>query len=282
MKLLVGSIFVDDSPEQEAWLDLQLKFLQATTPKFEHVSVLWKRHTENFLKKTNLIEPQRHYTQSEAHLRGLTYLLYYFGERQSEFDCFLVLDSDAFPIKKDWLPELHTAMSPSVVADGSGAILMEKKREWEIAAVVRPENLENRLHASVLFIKDKKDLPKITFVNDKVMGLAGSVEQDVCIPHYQFVARELAYPLVRSNRSNIHPVACGIYYNMFYHHCCGSGRDFQLRSDSYWNMKLNTNQYTRQLFADPSGFVGKLAGWTPDQYPQWQETTNDDVSLSVS
>ena len=99
MKLLVGSVFTDDSPIQQQWLDLQLKFLKATTEDFDHVTVLWKRQTSTFFSKTNVIEPQTKYTLSEAHLKGFEYLVYYFTERMEEFEYFLILDSDAFPIK---------------------------------------------------------------------------------------------------------------------------------------------------------------------------------------
>jgi hypothetical protein len=37
-QLLVGSIFRDGGPDQAEWLDLQLRFLRATTPSFDHVS----------------------------------------------------------------------------------------------------------------------------------------------------------------------------------------------------------------------------------------------------
>ena len=269
MKLLVGSVFVDDSPIQERWLDLQLKFLGATTEEFEHVVVLWVRQTDAFFKKTNVIEPKVHYRLSEAHSRGLTYLTYYFSERMEEFDAFLFLDSDAFPIKKGWLPELMQAMEPRPVLDHDGVILTQLGNSYEIAAAIRTENLEQRLHASVLFVKDRQHLPKLKFPYERRgLDLKGDPEEDILILPYEDQARHLAFPLMRSNRKNVHPLASGVYYDMFYHHCCGS-RDFKLRANEYWQWTLGSacgSERSNELMSDPTKFVSDLAGWSTGRY----------------
>lgn len=269
MKLLVGSVFMDDSPIQQQWLDLQLKFLKATTDEFDHAVILWKRQTDTFFRKTNVIEPKTHYTLSEAHTRGLNYLFYYFMERMEEFDAFLVLDSDAFPIKAGWLPELMRAMEPRPVLNSDGTILKELGNSYEIAAAVRSENLEQRLHSSVLFIKNRQVLPKLSAEYGQLgLDLKGDPEQDVFLPTYE-KDRHLAFPLVRSNQRNIHPLGCGVYYDMFYHHCCGSGRPFALRAVEYWKWTMGevpTSQLTKTLMSNPEEFVANLAGWSPERY----------------
>lgn len=269
MKLLVGSVFMDDSPIQQQWLDLQLKFLKATTENFEHAVVLWKRQTDNFFRKTNVIEPKTHYTLSEAHTRGLNYLFYYFMERMEEFDSFLVLDSDAFPIKTGWLPELTRAMEPRPVLNQDGSILHEFGNLYEIAVAVRSENLEQRLHSSILFIKNGQSLPKLSAEYGQLgVDLKGDPEQDVFLPYYE-KERHLAFPLVRSNQRNIHPLGCGVYYDMFYHHCCGSGRPFALRAVEYWKWTMGevpTSHLTQLLMKSPERFVADLAGWSTDRY----------------
>lgn len=239
MKLLVGSVFIDDSPAQERWLDLQLKFLSQTTEDFEHVAVVWKQETGAFLKKTWTISPPGAYQHSEAHAQGLNYLL----TQCNEYDHCLILDSDAFPIVSGWMPKLLKAM------DGC-----------EIATAIRPENLEQRFHASILF---SKTIPHGTVENGVVgANLAGNLERDVHLPYYQ-EHPNLVFPLLRSNGYNVHPVACGLYYNMFYHHCCGAGRGNL--SNQYWRVigreyDANMLTFTERLMSDPEEFINTLKG----------------------
>ena len=93
-KLLVGSVFINDSPIQEKWLDLQLKYLKATTEDFDHVVVLSEGKTsENFSNKTNVLIPEdltKH--ASEAHFHGLNMLHNYFIERQNDYAQVLIMD----------------------------------------------------------------------------------------------------------------------------------------------------------------------------------------------
>lgn len=276
-KLLVGSVFTDDSLVQQHWLDLQLRFLEITTESFEHVAVLWKRQGNAFFERTTVIEPQTHYAASEAHIRGLTYLLYYFTERMEEFDHFLILDSDAFPIKQGWVLELIAAMEPKPVMDTDGTVLLETGHNYDLAMPIRAENLERRLHACVLFVKDRASLPKMTFDYVKVGNdLLGQPEEDVALTEGS--SRQYSvYPLMRSNQCSVHPLACGVYYDMFYHHCCGSGREFNLRANQYWLSSIQATadmaQFTKSLMSDPSGFVSKLAGWSPERYAKFEVRT---------
>jgi hypothetical protein len=102
------------------------------------------------------------------------------------------------------------------------------------------------------------------------MDLRGNMEGDVCVSAYQNERRRKVWPLMRSNQFNLHPVVCGIYYDMFYHHGCGSGRrdiKTMLRSGDYWDVSADEmSQYTRRLMDNPKEFVGKLAGWRPEKY----------------
>jgi hypothetical protein len=51
--------------------------------------------------------------------------------------------------------------------------------------------------------------------------LVGNEERDVGIEHFESHRKEV-FTLVRSNQFNVHPVMCGVYYDMFYHHGLGS------------------------------------------------------------
>lgn len=276
MKILVGSVFAADDDVNHQWLDLQLKFLRATTPDFEHVAVIWGgKKTDNFSQTNSIFPDDNPDGAGECHLSGLNIITSYFREREKEFTHFLYLDSDAFPIKVGWGAELANQMQEQPVMEG-GSFTRMVGRNYEIAIVVRAENLENRLHASVLFVKGKF-LSHVSFHKSAFgMDLRGNSEMDIHLPEYEAERRDQAFALMRSNKHNVHPLACGVYYNMFYHHGCGSkARHFLVRGNStastakpYWDSfgDLNTEGLTEQLLESPSSFVSNLAGWTPSRY----------------
>lgn len=278
-KLLVGSVFADDSPTQQKWLDLQLKFLSETTDDFDHIVVLSDGKTNDYFEqKTKVLIPEDTSPKcNEAHNFGLNRLLEYFKQNQNDFENFLFIDADAFPIKKNWMASLLRKMQPQERIDfNTGAILPNKMKgkDYEIAVALRSENLETRLHASILFVK-KKFLDKISFSIGLVGNdLAGNQEQDIYVPNYQYELRHMALPLIRTNKFNLHPLACGIYFDMFYHHACGSGRPFNLRAaDNYLASFIpgiiDVSGYTEKLMADPCEFVQQLAGWNPTRYAKF-------------
>jgi hypothetical protein len=252
--LLVGTIFCKDSPLQRKWLDLQLAFLKTTTQDFDHVAVLYGEYdSDYFSSRTEVIRINSPITDNIAHVTGLKFLAETFRSKRNMYRHFLFLDSDAFPIRTDWFD-----------------VLISKMRHHSIALPLRTENLETRIHASVLFSKnhvlDDLDFTVTQVGND----LLGGPESDVLVKKFQEERRREVFTMVRSNKLNIHPVMCGVYFDCFYHHCCGSGRAYNLRSKDYWDMicdkDINPNSYTEQLMKDPSDFIGKLAGWSPERY----------------
>lgn len=272
-RLLIGSVFANDSPQQQQWLDLQLKYLQATTPEFDHLAVVMTGTTNSyFADHTNVLVPENTTeTASVAHLIGLQLLKQEFDKRVDSYDNFLFIDSDAFPIRMNWTNVLLRSMEPQdQFVNGTAISLGTTGRNYEIAVALRSENLETRLHASILFAK-KQALPHLGFT-DNVVGndLLGNPEEDINLDVYQNQRRNFAMPLIRTNQYNVHPLACGIYYDMFYHHCCGSGRHFNVRSNSYFGRIIPSVQdlshLTNQLMNSPNEFIHKLAGWNPSKY----------------
>jgi len=274
MKLCVGSVFAADDAQSQKWLDLQLQFLKSTTQNFDHVAIVWGGNkTGYFTDKTHAIYPEGEVgSASVCHREGLNHITSFFRE-QNDYSHFLYLDCDAFPIKTGWLIELSNQMEEQPVMD-NGMFSRMVGRDYDIAVIVRAENLETRLHASVLFVK-KSALPNISFAYDSVgSDLRGNAENDIHIPEYQWELRDQAFALMRSNKKNLHPLACGVYYNMFYHHGCGS-RVMKVRGNStlftakpYWDSfgELKTDDLTEQLMESPSSFISELAGWTPSRY----------------
>lgn len=244
MRLFVGSVFVDDGEIGQRWLDLQLHFLRATTDSFDHVVVLSEgQKTGAFTGRTKIIEPENtELKMGQAHQQGLNILSSFFQTQPHDY--FLLLDCDAFPIRSGWLETLD-----------------QKMVHHEVAALVRAENLEKRFHAAV-FLAKRSALPNLGFCPD-VAGLdwIGNEEYDIQCPHYQKEA-EKVFGLVRSNRVNLHPLACGVYCDLFYHHCCGSGREFWMRSNSYWDHMESPDPaiFTPRLLANPEVFVRNLRG----------------------
>jgi hypothetical protein len=288
-KLIVGTVYASDNETQQRWLDLQLRYLKATTEDFDHVAVVASGITNShFHKMTKVLVPEdRTLHASEAHVSGLNLLLSYFREREDEYQNFLFLDGDAFPIRKQWLGSLLYRMEPQQEFDYSGVAMPRRTgSDYDVAVILRSENLETRLHASVTFVK-KSAMRDMSFK----IGVAGQDllcrdEEDIHIPAFQFYRRKLAFPLIRSNQYNVHPLACGVYFDMFYHHSCGSGRWFNLRGKSYYDRIVqpvdSLDKFTNQLFSNPTDFVGKLAGWSPSRYPTAEELNDGKEEVSAS
>lgn len=263
-KLCIGSIFVDCDELSEQWLDLQLRYIKATTTDFHHVSLVQNsgsiKISKFFSNNTEVIRPipesPKTARDSQAHVIGLKGLHNYFKKHQATYENFLFIDMDAFPIRKNWYD-----------------ILLRKLKKHEIAIALRSENLETRLHSSILFCK-KQGLAHLDWGVHKVGNdLIGRSESDVnLISHQAGVRRKNSYVLLRSNQYQIHPLLCGVYYDLFYHHGCGSGRKFNMRSRPYWghivNPRFDVMESINDLMNDPNEFIGKLAGWHRNEYPQ--------------
>ena len=255
-ELLVGTIFAKDSPSQRSWLDIQLKFLRATTQDFDHITILYSNiESDYFNKNSEVIRLNSGITDSRAHVTGLNLLSDIFRSRRNVYRNFLFLDSDAFPIRNDWQ-----------------SVLSSKMTQHDIAIPLRTENLETRLHSSILYAK-REALNGLEFKISQVGNdLIGYPEADVLVNPYQNKCGNV-FTLVRSNKNNIHPVLCGVYYDCFYHHCCGSGRMYNLRSRDYWDTffekDVDVGSFTKELFDNPTDFVKHLAGWSPINYPNF-------------
>lgn len=253
-KLLVGTVFARDNELQRQWLDLQLSFLKETTDDFDHVCILYNQgKSDYFSSKTEVVNlvPFAPDTNSNAHVVGLNFLAEIFRSRRQIYRHFLFLDSDAFPIRTGWQD-----------------ILEQKMQNHSVALAIRTEDLETRYHASILYAKnecvDGLDFKISTAGTD----LLGDPETDIMLPNFQ--KSDNVFPLIRSNKYNLHPALFGIYYDCFYHHCCGSGRAYNLRSRDYWDIScekdINIDSYTTELMNEPNEFIEKLAGWSPERY----------------
>lgn len=188
MKILVGSIFSHHERSSD-WYNLQINFLKKTT-NFVHVV-----HSNNcnidFHSSTVVSKGENKDTWGSVnHVYGLNKLLDYF--KTQDYEYYLILDCDCFPIVS-WVDKL-----------------LEKMNGFEIASIVRTENLDLFAHPSMTFFK-KSALDYLKFDIFKNANLLGNVTADTSI-NAKF------FPLLRTNKVNLHPILCGIYFNLFYHH----------------------------------------------------------------
>ncbi len=275
MKLLVGSVYASGEPQQLEWLKLQQEFLNATTADYDLCAYVAHPDVSAF-EGVNVIanradDPCNTHC-SILHVEGLRCLRNYFVTQKDNYDAFLFLDSDAFPVKKDWLPTLVKRMG-------------QQAHKKDCAAIVRTELCEMRYHASVLFCLPSA-LAGLQFLfgpcNAVPEGkdLLGNSENDIHISYQRSPERFRVFPLLRTNQYNIHPVACGIYYDMFYHHAFGSEHGVKKDTEPFQSVR-NVGKYGYGIdwsgghydFRDlynritrmPSEFIRKLGGWS-DNY----------------
>lgn len=239
MKILVGSVFIDHE-RSEFWYRTQIEYLRKTTPDFQHVVYL-NGYNTTYIDKSVILGQQRSLPEAcQDHVRGLTVLLEYFIERIYEYDYFLLLDSDCFPISYNWASMLENA-------------LLEV--DMPIAAVVRYENLDNFAHPCAFFM-NRQGLEQTKFAIRFRKNLISQDLEDV----YSNV--ETFFPLLRTNVVNKHPLLGGIYWDCFYHHGAGSrslcfraidsgyyyrGNLTQLELSMFDSLKSNTERYLWEL-----------------------------------
>src|SRR6185312_14313956 len=180
--------------------------LQSGLPReaFDHCVFLGRRAVPVQFEQSIVIGQSSRGGNGE-HLEGLHKVMEYFLQRRADYEGFLVLDSDAFPIRSDWM----------AVLDG----YIERFHK-NYAGAVRTENLDVFPHPCIAYSRYPEYLvfDRVTSVN-----LLGEQVADVaCIADGMF-------PLIKCNQLSVHPTISTIYSDLFYHHGCGS-RAFWMRS----------------------------------------------------
>lgn len=265
-ELLIGSVYGPGKRTSEL-LQLQHLFFSRSIDRKQYTHALVvnnmsipREHVGYGMKVVHHNQNPKGET-NECHSYGLKVLLKHFLENQKKYKHFLFIDSDAWPIKRSWYETLIKEMSG--------------KNSKDVAAVIRYENLEQRLHSSVLFCKPHA-LQKLKFgiaPKGSITDLQGYPECDLWVgPEYQNDSR-LVLPLIRTNKVNVHPVWSGVYYDMFYHHGGGT-RQCKGRSYNYYHHFMGMTNPTHrfeELKKDPCGYISDLAGWSPNEYIKFKE-----------
>lgn len=218
MKLIVGLLFNDTSPEELEWLKIQLHFLKETTTDYHHG--VWINHGGQ--------GEFREHTKIFGMGSGLKGLLEYL-QSLKDYRYFLILNH-AFPIREDWQKYLE------------GRLNSQNKKK--IATLLRCENSETTWHPDVLFT-GSEGLAQITIDENGVQ-----------------TNQDHVWPLIRSNKVNVHPVNFGIYHDLFF--CLGN----EPQSEYHAHYAPAAKVYHRRLMTRPLALVRTLAGWNPDKYPK--------------
>lgn len=215
------------------WMPLQKQFLDSTTKAFKFVVFL--NHVENNELLENIevvgINREEHH-ESIEHLLGLRELLRF--ARTTDYRHYLILDSDCFPIIP-W----QTILNPYLTI-------------YDSVNAVRAENCSAFPHPCICYFNDPI---KLNFEIKDNRDFKGDVKRDIICTSQKY------FPLLRTNRRNRHLLAAAIYFDLFYHHGCGS-RDFYMRGlDYYQNLIVeneNPNRLREELFANPVKFLKTL------------------------
>lgn len=252
MKTCFGTVFAGPHFNRR-WSDLQQSFVERTTQgKWDLVCCLNREISSNINDRYQILDisnnpkPETFYQMSSDHCRSLSIILDHFHQKIKDYDLFVILDSDAFPIKKNWQSWILSRLETT------------KK---SAAAVFRLENLSVFPHpCTMVFTKQALLEGWVNFKVEEKKDLLGNSIWDTCCG----LSIENFYPLIRTNVWNPHPLFFGIYSHLFYHHGCGSRTtDFRSRYH-YGKNNIISDQMIRQfrveLFQQPRKLIDKLIG----------------------
>lgn len=219
------------------WIRMQKRFLKDTTTNYNH-AIYFNNVKESPDSINNSIivgVSHNNLSAQKQHLQGLQSLLQY--ARSHAYTNYLILDSDCFPIAHNWI-----------------STLLPKLETYHAACIIRTENCNVFPHPSACFFTDPW---KINFDIVSHRDLCDAEFTDVtCIANTVF-------PLLRTNRRNPNLLISGIYYDLFYHHGCGS-RNLHMRTmpnvnTAYYNeIGKSSDELRKELFADPMAFIARL------------------------
>jgi hypothetical protein len=248
-QVLVASIFAGGKGDTE-WCKIQSSFLDKTSSDSSLTKLavvandcedlsLYKKYGYIVLKQ-----------DSNTHRPGIVAALDYF-QNQTNLPYFCLLDSDAWPIDSKWV---------DLCIEWSNYVTNTNVPKIGVAAF-RPENLDFFPHPCIFFIKREfinkpRSFYKTEIPNRNVLG-------DDFVDTFSELKSDWFYPLLRSNKVNLHPIVGGIYSNIFYHHGAGSrGSRFRAFASNFYTHYIHKfphkKRLTQELFANPEEFINKL------------------------
>lgn len=234
--LLVCSVFGADE-RNRFWLEQQYEWLASTVGSYSHAVFL--NGSDGALFRNSYIIGRAKNARNATHIAGLRAIAAYCKATPAKY--YLILDSDCFPISPNWID-----------------LLLKRLSEFgkRFAAPARTENLDVFPHPSAVFTTDAECL---AFGVRQSTSLIGTEVKDIICT----APRSLWFPLVKSNRVTVHPVLSTVYYDVFYHHGCGS-REFGTRAvcAGYYDHSLpgypSDRELMQDLQRDPARYIARL------------------------
>jgi hypothetical protein len=228
-KLLIASIYSEVS-KQNGWYDIQKKFLDLTTKDYDF-GIFYNQTSPDLPALTighhTGDDVRRHFHNGEyqpddevlaENYAGYLYdmrvayfkIMDYFRSHQNEYDNFLLIDCDAFPVHPHWQDVLTKRM--------------EMTARW-YSGLLRGETFEDYPWLGVFYIRGE-------YIQEEIMDWFPRKHRNLWGHYFREFGtsrikvyhedRNIWYPLLRSNVVNMHPVRFGIYNHLFYHHMKGS------------------------------------------------------------
>jgi len=232
--ILILSVHCSDK-----WVRLQHQFISKNTDNFQIALYLNNTSSHQISKlikdipNINIVHTNKSDMPGiDQHLTGLRFLANYASSHQERFRSFLILDSDCFPFNR-WEQNLKTKML---------------KYNKTSASMMRYDNLTTYNHPAIVYTKRTQDL---IFKHNQLPNLLG-IDQ----PDPTHAPDQNPFPLIRSNKINLHPLAFGVYFDSFYHHAAGSrNKDFTI--NKYIDYEYNSN-HELLFWKDPPRFINFL------------------------
>lgn len=264
-------------PKEGKWLSLFLKKLYEFSDIDKFQLLVWNNNFDediNYLINEfqfTLIEPYENDYLFHPHAVPLQ-RLFNIAIKKFKSKYIIVMDSDAFPIKKGWFEELL------------GAIVDDK---YVLAGVWRDElskSIKPYIHPSCMCFSVK-------FVIENNLKLDYFEINNEFIKHdtlssFTDKAEELKLPVLkwrRTNKNNFHRLMGGIYGDYLYHHGAGSRKNIGFWDEEFTkentklNDKINQNS-SRLLFENFDNYISWLKGVENDDFKEKLNNTNQSES----
>lgn len=254
-KTLIASVYYFDgknNEENKLWFNLQKRFIKKNTFSYDFAVLLNGCEDDSMFKGCEIIDR----IDRSLHKNAIQRVIEYF--RANEYDSYCLLDSDCFPISKNWPMKLRNHLTENGL--------------W-YASVSRVENGETFPHPAAQFINKEYIHDSIFDYQEDVVSTdlnTGETFRDTgtCNQKRDSEGKMIWYSLLRTNRVNVHPLLCGIYGDYFYHHGMGSrwpkNRCYRgMKIYESYGMKANPKnvEYTfDNIRANPEEFINYLMG----------------------
>lgn len=250
-------------PKQGRWLDLCLPRLKASLPAMPFHVYIWNNtYANHALRKSLNALPWVTYLEAAPyehleHPHAVPLQRLYTLARDEGAQLIVTLDSDAHPLRQDWLVQLVAALK-------DGAALAGVWRD-ELSNGIAPYVHPSCLATTVNFIEQHN----LRF--DRLRA-SHDTEQSDTLSHFTRAAQTAnlpIFPLRRSNVNNFHRLMGGVYEDLIYHH--GAGTRQQI---SFWDEAAQAKLSQRydqlrdaaaeRLFTDYEPYLGWLQGKQTD------------------